>query len=82
MKSKTNIRTLAQVRTYVIKVGLCLVFPDEKLARPNLGYMIDLPEENREIKVGKGQKVSAIWRWKNQLTDDYPDEIFCGKGAK
>ncbi len=81
MKTKPHIRTLAQARTYVCKVGISLVFPDDKLGLSNLWDMIDLPEKKPGEK-GWGQKVGAIWSWKNQLPADYPDEIFYGKGAK
>lgn len=81
MKAKPNVRTLAQAKKYVSKVGYCLVFPDKKKDLPNLWDMIDLPEKQPGEK-GWGQKVSAIWPWKNELPADYPDEIFYGKGAK
>lgn len=81
MPTKAHIRTLAQAKKYVSKVGHCLVFADPKKDLPNLWDMIDLPEKQPGEK-GWGQKVGAIWSWKNQLAADYPDEIFYGKGAK
>ncbi len=81
MPIKPHIRTLAQAKKYVSKVGYCLVFADKKQDIPNLWDAIDLPEKQPGEK-GWGQKVSAIWPWKNQLPADYPDEIFYGKGAK
>ena len=81
MPAKPNIRILAQAKKYVSKVGYCLVFPDKKKHLPNLWDMIDLPKKQPGEK-GWGQKVGAVWSWKNQLASDYPDEIFYGKGAK
>ena len=81
MPTKPNVRTLAQAKKYVSKVGHCLVFPDKKKDLVNLWDAIDLPEKQAGEK-GWGQKVGAIWSWKNQLASDYPDEIFYGKGAK
>ncbi len=81
MSAKPNVRTLAQAKRYVSKVGCCLVFADKKLDAPNLWDAIDLPEKQPGEK-GWGQKVGAIWSWKNELPADNPDEIFYGKGAK
>lgn len=78
---RPHIRTLAQAKKYVAKVGYCLVFADRKQEVPNLWDAIDLPEKQPGEK-GWGQKVSAVWNWKNALPADYPDEIFYGKGAK
>ncbi len=81
MPTKPFIRTLAQAKKHISKVGYCLVFADKKQDIPNLWDAIDLPEKQPGEK-GWGQKVSAVWGWKNQLPADYPDEIFYGKGAK
>ncbi|MCF7688681.1 MAG: hypothetical protein K9M98_06070 [Cephaloticoccus sp.] len=81
MKTKPHIRTLKQALAHVRKVGVCLVFADPKSNLANLWDAIDLPEKLPGEK-GWGQKVGAVWSWKNQLPADYPDEIFYGKGAK
>ena len=39
---------------------------------------MDLPEKQPGEK-GWGPKISAVWRWKNQLPAHYPREIFYGK---
>jgi hypothetical protein len=45
---------------------------------PNLWDVADLPDRQPGEK-GWGQKVIAIWRWKNELPATYPEEIFYGK---
>jgi hypothetical protein len=45
---------------------------------PNLWEVVDLPDRQPGEK-GWGQKVVAIWRWKNELPAIYPEEIFYGK---
>jgi hypothetical protein len=45
---------------------------------PNLWDVADLPDRQPGEK-GWGQKVIAIWRWKNELPATYLEEIFYGK---
>ncbi len=45
---------------------------------PCLWTVVDLPTR-RPGERGWGEKVSAIWRWKNELPARYPNEIFYGK---
>ena len=45
---------------------------------PCLWNEVDLPTR-RPGERGWGEKVSAIWRWKNELPARYPQEIFYGK---
>jgi hypothetical protein len=40
--------------------------------------LVDLPDRQPGEK-GWGQKVVAIWRWKNELPAIYPEVIFYGK---
>jgi hypothetical protein len=79
-KSSARLRTLEQAHAFVASVGLCLVFADRKKDLPNLWDAVDLPEKQPGEK-GWGQKIGAVWSWKNQLPAVYPDEIFYGKGA-
>lgn len=72
------VRTLKQARAYILRVGICGIFSDAGVGMPNLWEIVDLPERQRGEK-GWGQKVIAIWRWKNELPATYPDEIFYGK---
>jgi hypothetical protein len=73
-----TVRTLKQARAYVLQVGICGIFSDAGLGMPNLWDVVDLPDRQPGEK-GWGQKVVAIWRWKNELPATYPEEIFYGK---
>jgi hypothetical protein len=72
------VRTLKQARAYILRVGICGIFSDAGVGMPNLWEIVDLPERQPGEK-GWGQKVIAIWRWKNELPATYPNEIFYGK---
>jgi hypothetical protein len=79
MKRKVAIvRTLKQARVYILQVGVCGIFSDAGVGMPNLWEVVDLPDRQPGEK-GWGQKVVAIWRWKNELPAIYPEEIFYGK---
>jgi hypothetical protein len=72
------VRTLKQARAYILEVGICGIFSDAGVGMPNLWEVVDLPDRQPGEK-GWGQKVIAIWRWKNELPAVYPEEIFYGK---
>ena len=79
MKRKVAVvRTLKQARAYILEVGICGIFSDAGIGMPNLWEVVDLPDRQPGEK-GWGQKVVAIWRWKNELPAIYPEEIFYGK---
>jgi hypothetical protein len=79
MKRKVVVvRTLKQARAYILQVGMCGIFSDAGIGMPNLWEVVDLPDRQPGEK-GWGQKVVAIWRWKNELPAIYPEEIFYGK---
>jgi hypothetical protein len=72
------VRTLKQARAYILQVGICGIFSDAGVGMPNLWEVVDLPDRQPGEK-GWGQKVVAIWRWKNELPAIYPEEVFYGK---
>jgi hypothetical protein len=79
MKRKVAVvRSLKQARAYILRVGICGIFSDGKVSRSSLWDVVDLPDRQPGEK-GWGQKVIAIWRWKNELPALYPEEIFYGK---
>ena len=79
MKRKVGaVRTLKQARAYILQVGLCGIFSDAGVGLANLWDVVDLPDRHPGEK-GWGQKVVAIWQWKNELPATYPEEIFYGK---
>lgn len=45
---------------------------------PSLWDVVDLPGRKAGEK-GWGEKITAIWTWKNELPATFPDEIFYGK---
>jgi len=73
-----KIRTIAAARTYVRSAKVCTVFPSDKTRHPSLYENVDLPEK-QPGESGWGERVSAVWVWKNQLPAEFPDEIFYGK---
>ena len=78
---KFRLKTLAQAHAFVCAVGKCAIFADKKKDLPSLWDAVDLPEKQPGEK-GWGQKIGAVWSWKNQLPAAYPDEIFYGKDEK
>jgi hypothetical protein len=77
-KAAKAIRTLEQAYAFVLRVGICGIFSDANTGLINLWDVTDLPER-AEGEKGWGQKVMAIWNWKNELPAIYPDKIFYGK---
>lgn len=59
---------------------VCTIFGSKKSPHPSLWDNVDLPERKKGDK-GWGEKVTAIWTWKNELPATYPEEIFYGKVA-
>jgi hypothetical protein len=77
-KAPPAIRTLAQAKEFVRQVGMCGIFSDANGTMPCLWNVVDLPTRKPGER-GWGKKVSAIWRWKNELPARYPHEVFYGK---
>jgi hypothetical protein len=80
MKSKhpRKIKTLEQAYDFILEEKICLIFGSKKSNLPSLWDLVDLPDRQAGQK-GWGQKVEAIWSWKNELPAEFPDEIFYGK---
>ncbi len=72
------IKTFAAARLLIQKLKICTIFDSSKTELPSLWEHIDLPEKQKGEK-GWGQKVTAVWNWKNRLPAEYPGEIFYGK---
>lgn len=75
---KASVRTLSQARAFVKKRGLVGIFSNGEGSMPSLWDAVDLPGRQPGEK-GWGQKISAIWAWKNELPARWPEEIFYGK---
>lgn len=75
---KFMIKTFEEARLLIQELNICTIFASSKTELPSLWEHVDLPETQAGEK-GWGQKVSAVWDWKNRLPAEYPDEIFYGK---
>jgi len=71
-----KIRTFQEARAYVARVGICGIFSE--IEGESLWSVVDLPGRIPGQK-GWGEKVTAIWTWKNELPARYPREFFYGK---
>jgi hypothetical protein len=72
------IKTFEEARLLIRELKICTIFESSKTALPSLWEYIDLPEKQKGEK-GWGQKVTAVWNWKNRLPAEFPNEIFYGK---
>jgi hypothetical protein len=77
-RRQPRVKTLAQARAFVLAVGKCGIFADKHKDGPSLWDVADFPDR-RPGEGGWGQKIGAVWAWKNALPANYPDEIFYGK---
>lgn len=73
-----GIRTLSQARAFVKKAGLVGIFSNADGTMPSLWDVVDLPGRQPGEK-GWGQKITAIWTWKNEIPARWPEEAFYGK---
>ena len=78
---KFRLKTLEQAHAFVRAVGKCAIFADKRKDVPSLWDAVDLPEKQSGEK-GWGQKIGAVWSWKNLLPASYPEEIFYGKDER
>ncbi len=72
------IKTFEEARLLIRELKICTIFKSSKTELPSLWEHVDLPEKQKGEK-GWGQKVTAVWNWKNRLPAEFPDEIFYGK---
>lgn len=72
------IKTFDEAYAFVMEVKLCTIFGSKGSPHPSLWDNVDLPGKEA-VEKGWGEKVSAIWAWKNELPARFPDEIFYGK---
>lgn len=73
-----KINTIEDARVFVETVKICTIFPSDKTALTSLYENVDLPEK-KPGDSGWGERMEAVWPWKNQLPSDYPNEIYYGK---
>lgn len=75
---RPSVRTLEQAKAFVLRAGICGIFSDANGKMPCLWDVVDLPGRKPGEK-GWGEKITAIWSWKNELPAAYPKKIFYGK---
>lgn len=73
-----KVKTLEQAFEFILQTKVCLIFGSKTSSLPSLWDVVDLPDRVPGQK-GWGQKIEAIWAWKNELPAQFPDEIFYGK---
>ncbi len=73
-----NVKTLEEAFEFVESVGICTIFSDKAKGIPSLWDAVDLPER-KGGRTKWGAKIEAVWAWKNELPETYPDDIFYGK---
>jgi len=73
-----KIKTMTDAAAFIKKVKICTVFPSDKTEHTSLYENVDLPEK-QPGESGWGQRVEAVWPWKNQLPAKYPKKIYYGK---
>jgi hypothetical protein len=73
-----KIKAIEDARTFVEAVRICTIFPSEKTTLTSLYENVDLPEKKPDDS-GWGERMEAVWPWKNQLPSLYPNDIYYGK---
>ncbi|MEM9385037.1 MAG: hypothetical protein AAGA68_08230 [Pseudomonadota bacterium] len=73
-----RIKTIADARDFVRATKICTIFPSDKTDLTSLYEHVDLPEK-QPGETGWGQRMEAVWAWKNRLPSDCPDEVYYGK---
>ena len=74
--SLMNVRTLEEALEYVQPVGVLTQLSGKAKGVPALRDDVDLPKKGGG-RTKWGAKAEAIWAWKNELPEVYPDEIYC-----
>lgn len=73
-----KVKTLEEALEFVQSVGICNLFSGKVSETPSLWDAVDLPEKGGG-RTKWGAKIEAIWAWKNELPETYPDEVYYGK---
>lgn len=73
-----KVKSLEEALEFVQSVQVCTLFSDNVKGLPALWDVVDLPEHGGG-RTKRGAKVEAVWAWKNELPETYPDDVFYGK---
>lgn len=77
MKAR-KIHLLEEASEFVQQVGVCTLFSTKIAGLPALWDHVDLPADGGG-RTKWGARVEAIWAWKNELPETYPEDVFYGK---
>ena len=72
------IKTFEEACEFVLENKVCTVFGSKNSPYPSLWDNTDLSEE-KPAEGGWSPKVKAVWAWKTQIPQTFPDEVFYGK---
>ncbi|MBL4575965.1 MAG: hypothetical protein JKY51_07690 [Opitutaceae bacterium] len=72
------IKTIDQARRFILAEKICTIFKSNLKEIKSLWDTVDLPDRQAG-EGGWGEKIGAIWYWKNALPELFPNEIFYGK---
>jgi hypothetical protein len=72
------IKTFEDACEFVLAHKVCTVFGSKDSPHPSLWDNTDLSEE-KPPGGGWSPKVKAVWRWKTEIPQTFPDEVFYGK---
>lgn len=78
MAKNKRFNTLEGAYEFVQAVKVCTLFSNKVEGLPALWDYVDLPAEGGG-RTKWGARVEAIWAWKNELPETYPDDVFYGK---
>lgn len=73
-----TVKTLEDALRFVERAEICTLFSDKVEGIPSLWDAVDLPETGGG-RTKWGAKVEAVWAWKNELPEKFPEQVFYGK---
>lgn len=74
----SGITTIEEAYEFVQEIGVCTIFSGKIKGVPSLWDVVDLPIEGGG-NTKWGARVEAVWAWKTELPEIYPDDVFYGK---
>ncbi len=72
------IKTFEEACEFVLENKICTIFGSKGSPYPSLWENVGLSEEKPK-EGGWSEKVIAVWAWKNEIPNTFPDEVFYGK---
>ncbi len=72
------IKTFEEATEFVLENKVVTVFGSNNSPYPSLWDNTGLSEEKPK-EGGWSEKVMAVWAWKNEIPNTFPDEVFYGK---